>query len=242
MKKIYFLFVAATLAACSAESLENKMVTGIDANLEGKSSNKAAVQVAEEFVIPQRICVGVDAEFKINAPVGTNIQVQQYDDFIGEWVQVDHISKSTTNPHLTTLNFDSAGEYQLRYKSGSGGFSEGFTIIVNNCGCEESFSYVDNGDKTYTFTYVPAEALVDAELVFTFAQGAYVHGLNVWEDNGQTKNLLMDLDACTTYNWTVTLEAKCNGNSSNSNVWTDFKVNDVSKKADEEDKFVQACN
>jgi hypothetical protein len=51
----------------------------------------------------------------------------------------------------------------------------------------------------------------------------------------------MDLNACQTYTWTVTLTANCSGNAKQSNVWTDFKVNEVSKKNNPEDKFIQVC-
>lgn len=242
MKKIYLLFVAASLAACSAESVENEMIS-LDATVTGK--NKIAAEaVANEFVVPELICVGEDAEFLINAEVGSNIQVQQYDTELGDWVQVDQVNKTLTNPHITTLNFATAGEYQLRYKAGSGGFSSAYAITVENCGCEEIFSYVDNGDMTYTFTYTPEEEMIDAKLVFTFAQGTSVSGLESWFNNGkaQTWHLEETLNACQTYSWTVALDANCPGKTGENNVWTDFKVNEVSKKADPEDKFVQACN
>ncbi|NJY64012.1 hypothetical protein HC174_14810 [Salinimicrobium sp. CDJ15-81-2] len=50
MKKIYLLFVAATLAACSAEPVENE-VSGLDANLQGKQI-KAQGNHKEAFDIP----------------------------------------------------------------------------------------------------------------------------------------------------------------------------------------------
>ncbi len=34
----------------------------------------------------------------------------------------------------------------------------------------------------------------------------------------------MELTACETYSWTVTITPDCSGKSNNSNVWTDFKV------------------
>jgi len=40
----------------------------------------------------------------------------------------------------------------------------------------------------------------------------------------------MDLVACETYNWTLTMTKDCNANTPNNNVWTDFKVNNISKK------------
>jgi hypothetical protein len=58
----------------------------------------------------------------------------------------------------------------------------------------------------------------------------------------------MDLVACTTYTWTVSLTPNCSGNSKNSNVWTDFKVNNNdgnlendSKKNDGTPNIVIAC-
>ncbi len=113
-------------------------------------------------------------------------------------------------------------------------------------GCEESFTYVDNNDGSYTFTYIPEEDVEDAALVFTFAQSAYQSGLpssEGWAQTGagQTMQTVMDLKACDKYTWTVTLKANCSGHSPTSNVWTDFKVGEVSKKNNPEDKFIQVC-
>lgn len=104
--------------------------------------------------------------------------------------------------------------------------------LIGECaqGCEESFSYIDNGNNNFTFTYIPAEDMEGAELVFTFAQGTTVSGLTDWDANGQTRKMIMNLVACETYTWTVTFSAKCSGNSPESNVFTDFKVNDLSRK------------
>ncbi|MBA4300094.1 hypothetical protein SAMN03080617_00035 [Algoriphagus alkaliphilus] len=116
--------------------------------------------------------------------------------------------------------------------------------LIGACGgCDESFTYVDNGDKTYTFTYTPEENIANAALVFTFAQGTAISGLDAsWSVNGQTRQKTMSLTSCTSYTWTVALNGNCSGNSRSSNVWTDFKVNDVSKKNNQEDKFTQVCD
>ncbi|OGS72510.1 MAG: hypothetical protein A3F91_02870 [Flavobacteria bacterium RIFCSPLOWO2_12_FULL_35_11] len=112
-------------------------------------------------------------------------------------------------------------------------------------GCDEEFTYVDNGDKTYTFTYTPEADAIGALVEFTFAQGVAVSGLSApFTQNGGVSSVwsaIMDLNECETYTWTVTLDADCSGNSPQSNVWTDFKVNSVSKKLDPEDKFTQLC-
>lgn len=103
------------------------------------------------------------------------------------------------------------------------------TITVEECGCEESFNYVKNEDGTYTFTYVPAEDVTGAELVFTFPQSALDgEPLSGWTYNGQTMQTSMDLVACQEYSWTVSLTCKDQNNPQNK--WTDFKVNEVSKK------------
>lgn len=94
--------------------------------------------------------------------------------------------------------------------------------------CEESFTYEDNKDGTYTFTYIPASDIDNAELVFTFAQNSVKSAQDGWEDKGQTYQKTMNLDACQEYNWTFTLDCKDLNNVQN--LWTDFKVNDVSKK------------
>lgn len=108
--------------------------------------------------------------------------------------------------------------------------SESYTYnLFAPCGCEESFYYVQNTDGTYTFTYIPEEDMLGAELVFTFPQSALDDTpLPGWTYNGQTMQTTMDLDACETYSWTVSLTCKSLNNPQNK--WTDFKVNNVSKK------------
>lgn len=236
MKKLtYLLFLAIGVTACSVESMdstENLVV----------ADAKVKITVAESFNVPQEICEAVPAEFSITAAVGSNLQVQQ---LVGDvWVQVFQASSSTANPQTFNLSFAEAGSYSLRYKIGAGGFSAPVPVTVVDCSdCEESFTYVDNGDGTYTFTYVPAEDMDAALVVFTFAQGVAVSGYE-WDWNGASSSRTesMNLTACEEYTWTVKLEADCAGKSGQSNVWTDFKVNGNSKKADPEDKFTVNCN
>lgn len=238
MKKLIYLIVLGIgFTSCSVESLdstENMLTADARASL---NSN--------EFEVPEKICAGEPAEFNINAPIGSNIQVQQWDPITEKWFQVEQISQSTSNPYTFWLTFPTAKTYQLRYKAGSGGFSDTINVVVIDC-CTESFLYVDNEDGTYTFTYTAGEDMNDAEVVFTFAQSAYVSGLSVEYsqngNNGQTYKAVMDLEKCDVLSYTITLQPNCSGNSTSSNVWTDFKVNDISKKANPEDKFVASCN
>ena len=100
-------------------------------------------------------------------------------------------------------------------------------------GCEEDFTYTDNGNNSYTFTYTPGEDMMDQLVVFTFAQGTVVTGLDdSWSTNGATRQKTMSFTECEPVSWTVTLTPDCHGHSGQSNVWTDFKVNDISKKGD----------
>jgi hypothetical protein len=121
-----------------------------------------------------------------------------------------------------------------------------FTIdynLIGICTCEESFVYTDNGDKTYTFTYTPEEDLVDVNVVFTIPQGVVVEGLDdKWSIKGSTYQKVMSFEKCVPVTWTLKLQGDCNsGNSGKSVVWTDFKINDISKKLKEEDNLIQVC-
>jgi hypothetical protein len=231
MKKIYLLFLAIGITACSTDSLENINSEAAEtANFSGKK--EATTAAVEKFNVPELICAGEEAEFSIEADLKINLQVQQYDEILDEWYPVFQESQSDSSVENFWLTFEEAGTYQLRYKIGSGGFTE-TSVVVENCACEESFSYDQNEGGSYTFTYIPGEDMTDAELVFTFAQ-ATSYDLSSWTHNGngqsQTWQTTMDLTACTVYSWTVFLDANCSGNSGQSNLWTDFKVNDVSKK------------
>ncbi len=241
MKKIYLLFIAATLAACSAEPLENEALTGLDANLQGKSNKAATQDAGESFNVPENICAGEEVTFTFefsDKPGNTALKVQLYGDDpeteeeVVEWYNIFNEQASGGGPEYFYYTFEEARDYSIRYQIGGGGFTE-VTVTVENCGCEESFNYTLNEGGTYTFTYVPEEDMIDAEVVFTFAQSVDVLGFNSdWNWHGQTMQTEMNLDACTPYSWDLTLIKKCDGNPPNNNVWTDFKVRDDSKKGD----------
>ncbi|MFO7674334.1 MAG: hypothetical protein R6V74_11550 [Lutibacter sp.] len=249
--KFTFAFMFIVLASSCSEDND-----AMDAAVLAQENNEiaakgakvsAAAAVEGSFNLPSQVCAGEPADFCFTAPIGTNLQVQQL--IAGEWEQVYQSSQSTLANPCFPLTFATAGDYQLRYKIGSGGFSAPVTVTVINCGCDESFNYAANGGGSYTFTYIPAEDLENANLVFTFAQGVTVTGLTDWSSNGVTMQKTMNLEACTTYTWTVTLTPNCSGNSNNSNVWTDFKVvnndgdllND-SKKNNKTPNIVISCN
>ncbi|NEW79141.1 MAG: hypothetical protein GZ086_06870 [Gelidibacter sp.] len=240
--KLTFAFMFVLIASSCSQDDESMdaavLAKEINSEIAAKGA-KMSIAAVETFTVPNEVCAGDATDFCFEAPIGTNLQVQQW--IAGDWVQVYQISKSTSVNTCFQLTFANAGAYQLRYKIGSGGFTEVPVTVVNCGGCEESFNYVSNGGGSYTFTYIPAEDMTDAELVFTFAQGSYVSGLVGWSTLGVTMQKTMNLTACIAYTWTVLLTPNCNGNSSQSNLWTDFKVNNVSKK-NTLTNIVASCN
>lgn len=140
------------------------------------------------------------------------------------------ISLSTLDTDAELLVFAKAwGDWAGTLVHGKQEYST-YEFDLEGCDCEESFTYEANNDGSYTFTYIPEEDMEGAEVVFTLAQSETDTGLEGWEDKGATKQTTMDFMACKVYEWTVTLTPDCNGNSKTSNIWTDFKVNDLSKK------------
>ena len=108
--------------------------------------------------------------------------------------------------------------------------------------CDEEFTYVMNENGTYTFTYMSPEDQVDVNVVFTFAQGDPVSGMEGWTANGQTRQKVLSFNACEPVSWTVDLSVICNGNGQqNANVWTDFTIAGISKKGNLPN-IVKPCN
>lgn len=126
MKKLFYLVIlGAGIIGCTSDSIESETIESYDAGMK--------IQGTDALIIPEIICAGEEAEFGLEAETGTNLQVQQWVE--GEWVQVYQTNSSTESPETFVLEFDEAGEYDLRYKNGPGGFSDAITITVDNCGC-----------------------------------------------------------------------------------------------------------
>jgi len=111
-------------------------------------------------------------------------------------------------------------------------FNVSYNLIGICSHCKEQFSYEKNFDGSYTFSYTSPEDLANAKVVFNFAQAGriIVSGLLGWTGKGQTRQKIMNLVKCHTYEWIVGLTPKCSGHSGSPNLWTDFKVNNLSKK------------
>ena len=249
MKKLIYLFILAIgFTSCSVESIDStENLLTADMKIKIQQVDKSMTLKAEE------ICEGDAPVFVFNFPqnmngphnANTSIKIQ-IETFPGsdEWVKFEDLSYSGAGPVEYTYEGEKLeiGTYNFRAMIVSGGHIYTTTLYVFKCVCDESFSYVENDNGSYTFTYVPAEDVDGAEVVFTFAQGVAVSGLDSpWSTDGQTKQNTLDLKACTVYTWTVELTPDCNGNSNNSNVWTYFNVGDYSKKNDETPNIKKSC-
>lgn len=233
MKKnrLFFVMAALLVSAAMFNSCQKEEVL----------NEEMVLKSASDLFTWNQPCPGEDLVLTL-AGEG-NRQIQQNVD--GDWIQIGQASGGS-DPIVATIEAVELGTYEFRIKVGKGGYDPSVFITIEPC-CEPGFNYVDNGDGTYTFTLTPEEDKEGAELVFTFAQSAYVSGLpeeEGWEQNGNeghTMKTNLDLIACQPLTWTVTLSANCSGNSKYSNVWTDFKVGEASMKKDSDDKFVQEC-
>lgn len=237
------------MTGCSVESLDST-----DNLLTAEAKFKIQEVEKSMHLLESEICFSEAPVFVFDFPQNQNgphsastdikLQIETYPGS-DEWEAFEDLTYSGSGPEEYTYEDEvlEIGTYSFRAKIGAGGFEYLATLNIVDCSdCEESFSYVDNEDGTYTFTYVPEEDMVDANLVFTFAQGVAVDGLEGWTSNGVTKQMKMDLEACETYSWTVGLDTDCRGvGQPNANLWTDFKVNDVSKKGDL-GNIVESCD
>ena len=165
--------------------------------------------------------------------------------------EIPSLASGATHPFIFPLadDWDAGDEviFSIRQEGqGSPIALSGSYNLVGVCppveeGCDNSLEYVDNGDGSYTFTFVPRENIDNARLVFTFAQGVVVYGLEDWSINGATRQKTLDLNAMAYYSWTIFLDADCRGISQpRANLWTDFTVNGESKKCDLEN-IVISC-
>jgi hypothetical protein len=124
-------------------------------------------------------------------------------------------------------------------------FNESYSLIgVCSTGCDESFDYEVNEDGSYTFTYASSEDLENAEVKFTCphivdfeALDGKEYEVNPGNSKGSPTVLTWtgDIEACTEVTFTLSFDADCDQTSSGKvNLFTDFKVNEESKKGDNE--------
>jgi|GEM_PF-862682 len=250
MKRKLLLIPALTLLLAGGSMWscqKDDVISSYEDDLMLKKVKSSQADVADILSWEETVCAGKAHEFCLTFPQDTKgngdpkettgqVQLLVAGDDPGTedvvendyWIQIAHGDGNTN--FCFDYAFEEAGVYELRYKASSPNWSTAQVQVVN-CGCEESFTYTttfneDNTEVEVTFTYIPAEDMDDATVVFTFAQSIVVVGLDDWTSNGVTKQMGMDLVACQEYSWTVTLAADCNGKGQSSvNAWTDFKVN-----------------
>lgn len=243
------MILGAGIIGCTSESLDSEAIESYDANVKAQEVEKSMDLTESE------ICQGEAPEFNFNFPQDTkgngdqketNIHIQVWNPELDDWESFQQLDYLGGGPEEYTYEEEvlELGTYEFRAKIGSGGFNYFSTLDVVDCSeCEESFSYSENEDGSYTFSYTTEEDVEDAEVVFTFAQGTVVSGYDWdWNGNSSTRTETMNLTACQTYTWTLELKGDCSGNSPSSNLWTDFKVNDNSKKNENTPNITRNCN
>lgn len=178
----------------------------------------------------------IEYRFTITTNANSAGNLQYFDEITNDWINIGALSKTQALAVSRPLpqNWSACDVITEQWRQTGGGSPAelgdvSYSLISECTTCtRESFNYVSNGNGSFTFTYIPFENISDAELVFTFAQGIVLSGLEGWATNGSTRQKTMNLEKCKPYSWTITLD--CKSNPGAQNLWTDFKVNDVSKK------------
>ena len=253
MKKFIYLFILALgFTSCSVESIDStENLLMADMKIKIQQVEKSMTLKAEE------ICEGDAPVFVFNFPQDTkgngdpkdtDVHIQLHNSDIDVWESFKKLSYAGAGPEEYTFEDEvlAKGTYSFRASIGSGGFDYYATLDVVECGCDESFSYVDHGDGTYTFTYKAEEDMDNAELTMTFPQ-ANVEAPEGWHNNDKGNSSAwknsINLEACSTYNWTFTLTSDCNNIGQNvANLWTDFNVGEDSKKNYATPNIQKSCN
>ncbi|MCH4553985.1 hypothetical protein [Aestuariibaculum lutulentum] len=170
-------------------------------------------------------------------------------DINGNEVEFKNIETGVTKFHKITLPENWQACDEIPFSIGGNGddldIDDSYALVgICQDTCEESFSYEANDDGSYTFTYSSSEDLTNAEVIFTCphitdfkALDGKVYDVNPGQSQGKNTVLTWtgNLEACTPITFTLLFEADCNQNQANfANLFTDFKVNEISKKGDAE--------
>lgn len=167
----------------------------------------------------------------------------------GDILALEEIAKGSTVSHSINLskNWEACDIINFSIlQEGLGpniAFNQNYALIgMCESGCEERFSYELNEDGSYTFSYVSAEDMEGAVVKFTSphlaafeALDGKIYSVNPGKGNGSPTVLTWpgDITACEEITFILSFEADCDQNNGGfANVFTDFKVNDISKKGD----------
>lgn len=155
MKKIFLLFVAATLAACSAEPVENEGIDSLDAAVAGREKT-VIQQVIETLDYPETLCVGEVGEFtfifegKRNG--ATNLKLDIYmdnpetDEVDVDWYNIFK-GKSTvagSQEVETYYTFDAKETYNMRYQIGGSPVEFSLNVVICEPVCAKGKGFWTN--------------------------------------------------------------------------------------------------
>jgi hypothetical protein len=180
---------------------------------------------------------------------------------LGEWQACDVIDFSInakfnngqTNTNNQNSNKNGNSNSNPNAAQNDIDFNELSYSLIGVCSstCDESFSYEDNQDGSYTFHYISSEDLEGAEVKFTcphITDFVILDGKDYEVNPGNSKGSPTvltwtgDIQACTEITFTLAFDPDCDQtNSGKANLFTDFKVNGESKKGDNEN-IVYQCN
>ncbi|WP_274474154.1 hypothetical protein [Mangrovimonas aestuarii] len=166
----------------------------------------------------------------------------------GDEAVIEDVPSGSTVSHMIDLpsDWEACDEIPFTiYQEGLSNpisFNETYALIGMCGGCDESFDYEEQEDGSYLFTYTSAESLEGAEVKLTCphivdfeALDGKVYSFNPGNGQGSPTVLTWtgDIDACTEISFAISFTADCDQNNSGfANVFTDFKVNGVSKKGE----------
>jgi hypothetical protein len=160
--------------------------------------------------------------FLITVPVGT---------FGTDWNGCD-AKAATIEVRRQNSNGTGAGVYLS--------FATSYNLVGVCQDCVEGFSYVTTDNKNVVFTYKSEVALTGAVVKFTcphitgfVSNDGKIYTSNPGQGQGAPTVLTWkgDIPACVAVTFNISFTPDCGQNAAGfANVWTDFNVNDVSKK------------
>ncbi len=202
---------------------------------------KATVQETS-LTYADPVCINVPHTFTISGgSLNSNMQIQA-EFSTGIWTQIAQIAKSDSDPMVFEYTFENTGTFQIRYKVGNGGFTDGYFITVEDCSCEESFSYETSDNLTVLFKYKSENDIPNAQVKLTCPHIDPTNGFTANDEktyavnNSGNQTVLTwegDITACEEISFDLTFVPDCskkNNGNGGVTIWTDFKVNEVSVK------------
>ncbi len=239
-----------TAKSCDDIELYLSAISGVGNPNSGSALYKLRQLCTETVIDPASditVCTGNEVTITGTATAGgtafdgNTVIIQEFDGTA--WNVVGNSPYTYTPEEQGVKTFRAVYEGNNWYASSE---SSIITVTAEDCqeiegeGCIESFSYATTDNLSVVFTYVSEEDLTNAEVKFTCPHITGISGIDaasftVNPGNGKGSPTVLtwvgDIEACTTYTWDITFTPDCDQNAAGfANIWTDFKVNEVSKK------------